>query len=85
MVVPFRWGRVDVAECPFDEDRHADAEGNLDTTLEWAVGQLGLTHEEVVALMGAHTLGRAEPENSGYDGEWVNQVRAYATCPELSV
>eukprot|EP00976_Prorocentrum_cordatum_P109873 1195092-Prorocentrum_minimum.AAC.3 len=33
--------------------------------------QLGFTEEETVALMGAHTLGRAVPANSGYDGAWV--------------
>lgn len=67
-VVPFRWGRIDVLDCEFDENRHPDSEGNLEVTMEWAVTQLGLTNEETVALMGAHTLGRAVPANSGYDG-----------------
>lgn len=39
--------------------------------MAWAGDQLGFTERETVALMGAHTLGRAEPEHSGYDGEWV--------------
>lgn len=31
---------------------------------------LGLSWEQTAALMGVHTLGKARPENSGYDGYW---------------
>jgi hypothetical protein len=31
-----------------------------------------LTEEETVALMGAHNLGLATLENSGFSGQWVN-------------
>jgi hypothetical protein len=31
---------------------------------------MGLNWDETAALMGVHTLGRADPANSGYDGWW---------------
>jgi len=69
--IPFRWGRLDVSSCNADFGKLPDSEGNLDSVKAWAMNQLGMTEEETVALMGAHTLGRAVPANSGYRGAWV--------------
>ena len=33
--------------------------------------EFGFSQKEVVALMGAHTLGGCDPDNSGYDGPWI--------------
>lgn len=35
--------------------------------------RMGLSDKEIVALSGAHTLGRAHPERSGFDGAWTEQ------------
>eukprot|EP00242_Pyramimonas_sp_CCMP2087_P003090 CAMPEP_0198229052 /NCGR_PEP_ID=MMETSP1445-20131203/113915_1 /TAXON_ID=36898 /ORGANISM="Pyramimonas sp., Strain CCMP2087" /LENGTH=651 /DNA_ID=CAMNT_0043909491 /DNA_START=143 /DNA_END=2098 /DNA_ORIENTATION=+ len=70
--IPYRWGRVDASSCEFDAEKLPDSEGNLAHVLGWAA-QLGMSDEEIVALMGAHTLGRAVAANSGYEGEWVPQ------------
>ena len=75
--VPFRWGRVDAASCEFDQGRLPDSEQGYNHVMDWAVDQLGLTMRDVVALMGAHTLGRTDPANSGYDGPWVNDEAVF--------
>jgi catalase (peroxidase I) len=68
--IPFRWGRKDASVCNFDVGRLPDSEKGYNHVMSWAVDQLGLTVRETVALMGAHSLGRAMPANSGYDGAW---------------
>ncbi|KAI9015143.1 cytochrome c peroxidase [Gaertneriomyces semiglobifer] len=34
--------------------------------------RMGLTRQDMVALMGGHVLGRCHVERSGYDGQWVD-------------
>ena len=33
--------------------------------------EFGFDNNETVALLGAHTLGRASSENSGFSGTWI--------------
>jgi len=71
VAISFRSGRVDNPNCAAtDKGRFPNAEGDLASVL--AISQrLGLTQQEMVALMGAHSLGRAELGNSGYNGAWT--------------
>jgi len=73
----FRFGRTTSVEgCSFAEGvlpNPADSCGAVENVF---VHNMGLTWDESAALMGVHTLGRAELKNSGYDGWW--------TTPELS-
>jgi len=32
---------------------------------------MGFDNKEIVALSGGHTLGRAHPDRSGFDGAWT--------------
>ena len=34
--------------------------------------EFGFDDNETVALLGAHTLGRASSDNSGFSGVWIN-------------
>lgn len=66
----FRFGRTTAATChnpalPNPEESCHAVEKNF-------VNSLGLTWRKATALMGVHTLGRASPENSGFDGPWVH-------------
>lgn len=35
--------------------------------------RMGLSDKDIVALSGGHTLGRAHPERSGFEGAWTHQ------------
>ncbi|KAK3255796.1 hypothetical protein CYMTET_35041 [Cymbomonas tetramitiformis] len=70
-VIPFQWGRIDATSCATDAGRLPDAEQSHAHVVE-VFTRLGFTTEEMVALMGAHTLGRCQTQNSGYNGPWVN-------------
>ncbi|WVZ75048.1 hypothetical protein U9M48_023143 [Paspalum notatum var. saurae] len=67
--IPMKYGRVDVTEpeqCP-PEGRLPDA-GPRDPAehLREVFYRMGLDDKEIVALSGAHTLGRARPDRSGW-------------------
>ncbi|WOL02347.1 ascorbate peroxidase [Canna indica] len=67
--IPMKYGRVDVSgpeQCP-DEGRLPDAgppspAGHLRNVFY----RMGLDDKDIVALSGAHTLGRSRPERSGW-------------------
>ena len=75
-VVPWRSGRVDAmtpeAVTPDGRLPEADA-GRPEATaaaLRKTFGRMGFNDREIVALSGAHALGRCHAENSGYVGPW---------------
>ncbi|KAG8468917.1 hypothetical protein KFE25_007435 [Diacronema lutheri] len=81
---PVRYGRVDVeseAGCP-PEGRLPSAyppfPGNVDaaTHLRHVFGRMGFSDAEIVALSGAHTLGRAFRERSGVVSEGYGKASA---------
>jgi|ERR1712137_35681 len=70
--VPHRLGRTD------DKDGSAcPAHGRLPDAAQGAehiravFGRMGFTDREMVALIGAHTVGRCHITRSGYDGPWT--------------
>lgn len=69
----FSFGRADSESCAGQGSRHPNAEGNHDHIRDVMVTRLGFTEQDVVALLGAHVLGRATPGISGYDGAWVRR------------
>ncbi|EYU22979.1 hypothetical protein ABFS82_03G097600 [Erythranthe guttata] len=67
--IPMKYGRVDVSEpeqCP-EEGRLPDAGPPSPAShLRDVFNRMGLDDKEIVALSGAHTLGRSRPDRSGW-------------------
>ncbi|KAF9886398.1 heme peroxidase [Aspergillus nanangensis] len=68
--IPWRPGREDkdVAACTPD-GRLPDAAKDQ-RHIRDVFYRMGFNDQEIVALLGAHALGRAHPDRSGFDGPW---------------
>lgn len=66
----FMYGRTTAETCEWALGRLPNPEHGCPATEETMVRSMGLTWREVTALMGVHTLGRAEIRHSGYNGFW---------------
>ncbi|XP_073011825.1 probable L-ascorbate peroxidase 4, peroxisomal [Typha latifolia] len=69
--VDFVPGRRDSSVCP-KEGRLPDAKKGV-PHLRDIFYRMGLSDKDIVALSGGHTLGRAHPERSGFDGAWTSE------------
>lgn len=69
--VDFVPGRRDSSVCP-REGRLPDAKRGAGH-LRDIFYRMGLSDKDIVALSGGHTLGRAHPERSGFDGPWTRE------------
>lgn len=72
--IPFRMGRVDATgpeDCT-EDGRLPDADKDMGH-LRKIFYRMGFNDAEITALSGAHTLGRAHKERSGYEGPWTKQ------------
>ncbi|CAH1784079.1 unnamed protein product [Owenia fusiformis] len=73
--IPFLVGRVDCSTSPDTSDLEAfptnGGHGNLGNVLDFFQSEFNLGERDAVALLGAHTLGRARTGASGFNGPWV--------------
>lgn len=69
--ISFVPGRKDSNVCP-KEGRLPDAKQGA-PHLKDIFYRMGLSDKDIVALSGGHTLGRAHPERSGFDGPWTKE------------
>lgn len=67
--IDFVPGRKDSAVCP-EEGRLPDAKKGA-SHLRDVFYRMGLSDQDIVALSGGHTLGRAHRERSDFDGPWT--------------
>ena len=58
---------------------------NYDDLMDFFDQEFGYTEREVTALMGAHTLGAADIENSGFNGVWVSNEAVIQLCDVTKV
>ncbi|KAF9682185.1 hypothetical protein SADUNF_Sadunf05G0082400 [Salix dunnii] len=69
--IDFVPGRKDSLESP-EEGRLPDAKQGA-SHLRDVFYRMGLSDKDIVALSGGHTLGRAHPDRSGFDGPWTKE------------
>ncbi|XP_060194729.1 L-ascorbate peroxidase 3-like [Lycium barbarum] len=69
--IDFIPGRKDSSSSP-EEGRLPDAKQGP-PHLRDVFYRMGLTDKDIVALSGGHTLGRAHPERSGFEGPWTKE------------
>jgi L-ascorbate peroxidase len=69
--VPFHPGREDKPEPP-PEGRLPDANLGCPHLRDVFVKQMGLTDKDIVVLSGAHTIGKAHKDRSGFEGPWTS-------------
>ncbi|RFU29974.1 hypothetical protein B7463_g6360, partial [Scytalidium lignicola] len=77
--VPWHGGRtdyVDDSKLP-PQGRLPDAAQGADH-LRYIFYKMGFNDQEIVALSGAHTLGRCHSDRSGFDGPWVNNPTRFS-------
>ncbi|KAI0001272.1 cytochrome c peroxidase [Russula compacta] len=69
--VPWRPGRIDgFAKDATPDGRLPDAAQAQDH-IRAIFYRMGLNDQEIVALIGAHALGRCHPDRSGFEGPWT--------------
>lgn len=75
--IPWRPGRVDTGEHTVpDHGRLPIPSGNADYVRKY-YSKFDFTDQEVVALLGAHILGKTHLKNSGYDGPWDDDTNIF--------
>lgn len=69
--IPYRPGRLDkdIAACTPDGRLPDASQGNKH--LRDIFYRMGFNDQEIVALSGAHALGRCHTDRSGFDGPWT--------------
>lgn len=71
--VPFDFGRVDAPKgCPVPPNGLLPDAAQGAEHLRQVFYRQGFTDREIVALSGAHTLGRCHKVRSGFDGKWTS-------------
>lgn len=82
--IPFKLGRVDyqpgekvVTKCGLPD---ADKGGRKDNSqhLRDIFYRMGFNDQEIVALSGAHAMGRCHTDRSGYWGPWTNAENTFS-------
>eukprot|EP00121_Abeoforma_whisleri_P003918 Awhi_evm1s3531 len=73
--ITYRTGRIDCLTSPNTNDIESfpNLEGGMTEVERVLMTNMGMTLQDSVAIMGAHTLGRTRRRNSGVNGPWVRQ------------
>ncbi|TVY83466.1 putative heme-binding peroxidase [Lachnellula suecica] len=78
--IPWSGGRTDYV----DDSSKLPPRGRLpdgaqgSDHLRWVFYKMGFSDQEIVALSGAHNLGRCHSDRSGFEGAWVNNPTRFS-------
>jgi catalase (peroxidase I) len=73
LLLPFRGGRIDRDNCTgLDGDLVPPIHTGWSQMTALFSGKMAMTTNQIVALMGAHTLGQITRNNSGFQGSWTS-------------
>ena len=77
--VTIKYGRTDCPTSPSTTvlNEFPNPHGNLTHVLDVFEGQMNMSVRQVVAILGAHTLGDAGVARSGFRGPWVPQTTVF--------
>ncbi|KAL4451356.1 hypothetical protein ABPG77_009428 [Micractinium sp. CCAP 211/92] len=78
--IPWRPGRSDFAPAQFvalPDGRLPDGDKDAKHIRD-IFGRMGFNDQEMVALIGAHSLGRCHADRSGFDGPWTNAPTTFS-------
>ena len=67
----FKIGRKDCTGPQDNKEIFANSIGNWNSISNFYKTEFKFNTQEIVAIMGAHSLGRTWPDNSGFRGPWV--------------
>ena len=75
--MPFRFGRQDAEEADCTENgRLPDAKQGVDH-LRFIFNRMGFNDQEITTLSGAHCLGGAHQDRSGFEGKWTADPKKF--------
>jgi len=78
LTVAFKYGRADSSDCnacsAAMEERLPNEQLGLSHVIDVFGTRMGFTNKEIVALMGAHSVGRMDPHVAGHAGAWDNTM-----------
>jgi cytochrome c peroxidase len=77
--IPWRGGRTDYVDDSKLPPRGRLPDGAKGSDhLRWIFNRMGFNDQEIVALSGAHNLGRCHSDRSGFEGKWVNNPTRFS-------
>lgn len=80
-VLPFSYGRVDVKHCEVVGTGRLPGSERAATEIEtYIMKKFNMNARHAVALLGAHTLGRCDKNNSGYNSTWKDRGDLFTTA-----
>ena len=69
--IPWRPGRIDGFESNVTPDGRLPDAAQAQDHLRFIFYRMGFDDQEIVALSGAHAMGRCHTDRSGFDGPWT--------------